>query len=95
MSISQVLPSEKRCMSRQTHMDYQDPLNDPGSASRHTCPQCGQSLIRIRRRFIDRLTSIVQPVHRFRCRNHTCQWQGNISVKAPAAADTPDADPDS
>lgn len=45
------------------------------------CPQCGLALIRIQRRAIDRIISLFSPVQRFRCRNHSCQWQGNIKAQ--------------
>ena len=79
-------------MSRQWNMAYHDPSDDAGSAGRQTCPQCGEPLLRMRRRIVDRLTSFFQPVQRFRCRSHRCQWQGNISVKS-MTADTPSEDP--
>jgi hypothetical protein len=47
-------------------------------ARRLVCPQCGQTLTRIQRRPIDRLISLITPVQRFQCRNHACQWLGNI-----------------
>jgi len=43
------------------------------------CPACGSSgLNRIPRRFIDRLISLVYPVHRYHCQAFVCNWEGNI-----------------
>jgi len=42
------------------------------------CPECHSSLDRIRRRFVDRLLSLVYPVHRYHCRSFVCNWEGNL-----------------
>ena len=42
------------------------------------CPECHSGLNRVRRRFIDRLLSLVYPVHRYRCRSFDCNWEGNL-----------------
>jgi len=48
----------------------------------HACPMCGQhGLIRIRRRFIDRVLSLFVKQRRFRCTQPGCQWQGNLREK--------------
>lgn len=48
----------------------------------HTCPLCGQhGLIRIRRRFIDRILSLFVRQRRFRCTQPGCQWRGNLREK--------------
>jgi len=44
------------------------------------CPVCGGPALRIRRRFIDRLISLVIPVHRYHCQTATCGWRGNLRV---------------
>jgi hypothetical protein len=51
------------------------------------CPLCAGHLIRIRRRFVDRLLSLFVPVHRYRCPAFTCQWEDNIRVR-PELADS-------
>ncbi len=56
------------------------------------CPRCGRSgsslaLQRMPRRFIDRLISLFQRQHRFRCRSMGCEWEGNIPVKRLAPHD--------
>lgn len=43
------------------------------------CPSCGGYATRIRRRFIDRVISMLKPVYRYRCQNYHCQWAGNIN----------------
>ncbi len=49
------------------------------------CPRCGNDVVRIPRRLLDRLYSLFVPVHRYRCRQHACQWEGRIKVSDPAA----------
>ena len=51
----------------------------PGTAAhRPTCPQCGGSVDRIPRRWLDRLTSLFLPSRRYRCWSATCRWEGNL-----------------
>ncbi len=42
------------------------------------CPQCGHAVRRVRRRFGDRLLSMVYPVYRYRCDSVDCHWEGNL-----------------
>ena len=42
------------------------------------CPICKSYAIRIRRRFVDRLTSLFKQSYRYKCLNYHCYWQGNI-----------------
>lgn len=62
------------------------------SSNRHAhdgtvkCPLCQWKLIRQRRRVVDRLWSLVQPVRRYRCENFSCQWVGNIATAGTQAA---------
>ena len=51
------------------------------SASKRACPQCGLALDRIRRRPLDRLTSLFAPVQRYHCRSFTCRWEGNLKAE--------------
>lgn len=44
------------------------------------CPKCGGSTIRIKRRIRDRLISQFYAVHRFRCEQLGCCWEGNLRV---------------
>jgi len=66
------------------------PANEPLSG-RAVCPQCDGPLSRISRRLIDRIASLVRPVQRYRCRNFSCLWVGNIlnASKAPDPTDRP------
>ena len=43
-----------------------------------TCPQCGDFVLRIHRRVIDRLYSLYHPVYRYQCTSLECGWQGNL-----------------
>ncbi len=43
----------------------------------YKCPNCASYASRIRRRFIDRIISVLVPVNRYKC--HYCQWHGNVS----------------
>jgi len=42
------------------------------------CPLCGGALLRMPRRPVDRLASLVRPVCRYRCMAVHCQWEGNL-----------------
>ena len=46
------------------------------------CPRCQASVLRVRRRLLDRLISAVYPVHRYRCHSIICHWEGNLPYKA-------------
>ena len=48
---------------------------------RHTCPACGAPMSRITRRFLDRLSSLFQTKHRYRCRSFSCQWEGILPAR--------------
>ena len=43
------------------------------------CPKCGGEVSRIHRRPLDRLRSLVSPVHRYRCYDLRCRWEGTLS----------------
>ena len=45
------------------------------------CPRCGGELERVRRRFVDRVISVLWAVRRYRCRNVLCVWEGNLHQK--------------
>ena len=58
------------------------PAPNDASLDAYTCPICGQSgLVRIRRRFIDRILNLFVRQRRFRCTQPGCQWQGNLRRK--------------
>lgn len=71
------------------------------SAPDFRCPGCGDILIRLPRRGVDRLLSVFVPVRRFRCPNFLCVWEGNLrrsklriralphSIGLPSAAGCP------
>ncbi|WP_324778455.1 hypothetical protein [Thiobacillus sedimenti] len=49
---------------------------------RHTCPACKRhGLVRIRRRFIDRLIGLFVRQRRYRCTHPACLWEGNLREK--------------
>jgi len=48
---------------------------------RLNCPRCKGSVVRVRRRLIDRLISLVSPRRRYRCLTMGCGWQGTLSDK--------------
>lgn len=55
-----------------------------GGAASHACPACGKhGLVRIRRRFIDRLLSLFVSRHRFRCTHSGCAWEGSLRARRP------------
>lgn len=56
------------------------------SSGRLACPRCGLDLVRVQRRLLDRLISLIAPRHRYRCRAHTCQWEGAVRAGATAIA---------
>ena len=47
------------------------------------CPRCNGPVYRVRRRFVDRLISLVVPVRRYHCHSMDpmCDWEGNLRVK--------------
>jgi hypothetical protein len=44
------------------------------------CPRCGAALLRVRRKPLDRLVSLVAPLRRYRCRAMGCGWEGTLRV---------------
>lgn len=58
-----------------------DPADSESTGARLACPRCGHDLVRARRRPLDRLLSLITPTHRYRCREHECQWEGTIRVE--------------
>lgn len=47
------------------------------------CPRCNGLARRVKRRFIDVCVSIFMPVHRYRCREVDCSWEGNLHATLP------------
>ena len=48
---------------------------------RRACPCCNGWVYRVPRRFIDGLTNVDAPVHRYRCRSLGCGWEGNLPAQ--------------
>jgi hypothetical protein len=58
------------------------PEADPaagGSRRVRTCPCCGESIQRVRRRLLDRVISLWKPVVRLRCDAPACGWEGRVA----------------
>jgi len=53
--------------------------------SSRSCPQCGDGLMRVHRRVVDRLYSLYRPVHRYQCTSLECGWQGNLPQRTVLA----------
>jgi predicted RNA-binding Zn-ribbon protein involved in translation (DUF1610 family) len=51
----------------------------------HACPECGQEVHRIHRHLRDRMMSLGLRVHRYRCTNAACGWEGVVSMPRPPA----------
>jgi hypothetical protein len=49
--------------------------------SYHLCPVCGSPLRQINRRTFDRLINQFYRVHRYRCSNADCRWEGLLHSK--------------
>lgn len=47
----------------------------------HTCPRCHGMVYRVHRRFLDRCLSVALPVHRYRCGEMGCDWEGNLRIR--------------
>jgi predicted RNA-binding Zn-ribbon protein involved in translation (DUF1610 family) len=45
----------------------------------HACPQCGANVWRVHRQLSDRVASLFRNVHRYRCREVDCGWEGTIA----------------
>ncbi len=46
----------------------------------HNCPHCGARVVRVHRHLGDRLVAVVAKVHRYRCSNRDCAWEGIVSL---------------
>src|SRR5436190_19040782 len=85
-----------RCR-RSTAETLSDPeMNSDSETSRakigrvrfHVCPKCGSDAVRMRRRLIDRLQSVMVPSRRFRCNSFQCQYEYNVP-KSPSSKQRP------
>ena len=45
------------------------------------CPNCGGTLVRVKRRLIDRVLHLFKPTKRFRCEWLGCGWEGTLTGK--------------
>jgi hypothetical protein len=52
----------------------------------HACPQCGGVVARVHRHLRDRLMGLILRIHRYRCSNPECRWEGVVSVPPPPTA---------
>ena len=43
------------------------------------CPKCGSLAVRVARRPVDRLYSLIRPVRRYQCSAQDCRWIGNLA----------------
>lgn len=58
-----------------------DPTNAdrPAWVSRtQACPRCGGYVIRVPRRLVDRMVSLLLPRQRYSCQAAGCHWEGNL-----------------
>jgi len=56
-------------------------LSGPGGSIAsygHPCPVCNCSTNRVPRRWVDLFVSLFTPLHRYRCRSMSCDWEGNL-----------------
>jgi len=54
-------------------------------SSKHLCPLCGGEAYRVRRRLVDRITSVWRPIERYHCYMPRCNWEGNLIAKPKVA----------
>lgn len=46
------------------------------------CPRCAGSVVRIKRVWLDRIISaLLFPVHRYRCEQLGCNWEGRLKAE--------------
>jgi predicted RNA-binding Zn-ribbon protein involved in translation (DUF1610 family) len=45
----------------------------------HSCPDCGDEVYRVKRRFVDHLVCMVV-VRRYHCMSPDCDWEGNLRI---------------
>lgn len=46
------------------------------------CPRCAGSVVRIKRVWMDRMTNaLLFPVHRYRCEQLGCNWEGRLKAE--------------
>jgi hypothetical protein len=58
--------------------------------SARQCPKCRGSLLRIKRRWLDRAISVMfVPMHRYRCEQLGCNWEGRLMVEGSTQTPQP------
>jgi hypothetical protein len=53
------------------------------------CPSCRGELYRVPRRLMDRIQSVFVPVHRYRCMEMGCAWEGKLRRELGCSASAP------
>lgn len=66
-----------------------------GPSPGRACPRCSGPVYRIPRRFVDLLLSAVVPVHRYRCDEMGCNWEGNLRATRESVPSLGGEDPQS
>lgn len=67
-------------------MDAKPARDDTMPDGRH-CPACGAPLDRVHRHVVDRWVSLFRSVHRYRCVDPACGWEGVLGRDRVGAAD--------
>jgi hypothetical protein len=74
----------------QTLTESRSPPSRDGGASGNAfgvrnrrCPDCDDLLVRVPRRMIDRALSVFVCMHRYRCANFLCAFEGNLRDRSP------------
>lgn len=80
-------------MSAPSTIDTHHPDDLYRSAHRHACPRCKGSVYRVPRRFVDLLLSTLMPVHRYRCDEMGCTWEGNLRTTPRSLPDQARGEP--
>lgn len=52
------------------------------ASTRHRCPKCGGQVWQVHRRRLDRWLSSWVRVHRYRCGDARCRWEGNFRSRS-------------
>lgn len=77
-------------MTTNSQVDHPALRSNRDNAHSPACPMCGKVLNRMRRRAIDRMVSVFVPFKRFRCRDVSCQWEGNLRTTLQKPSAVPD-----
>ena len=79
MTLLQSYHYDENAMRALPVVDYPNSLSSQHD-SECVCPKCNGPVVRVRRRFVDRLLSLVKPTRRYRCfaKGWGCDWEGNL-----------------